>query len=246
MSNFVGPEAVVSRLVIGAFEFRNRNWGSLCVVIEVILPVLDEAAALPHVLGAFPAGFAPLMVDNGSVDGSGAVAAELGARVVVEPHRGFGSACYVGLVAATSEVVCFMDCDGSLDPAELPRVTDPVLSESLDLCLGARVPVGAGAWPWHARLANRALAAELRRRSGADLTDLGPMRAVRRKALLALDLRDRAFGWPLEMVLRAASCGWRVGEVDVSYRPRVGGRSKVSGSVVGTWRAARDMGALLR
>jgi glycosyltransferase involved in cell wall biosynthesis len=208
--------------------------------------VLDEAAALPHVLGAFPAGFAPIVVDNGSTDGSGSVASGLGARVVFEPRRGFGSACYAGLVAATSGVVCFMDCDGSLDPAELPRVTDPVLDGSLELCLGARVPVGAGAWPWHARLANRALAVELRRRSGAVLTDLGPMRAARREALLALGLRDRAFGWPLEMVLRAASSGWRVGEVDVSYRPRVGGRSKVSGSVVGTWRAARDMGALLR
>jgi glycosyltransferase involved in cell wall biosynthesis len=243
---FVRPGGVVSRFVIASFDFRNPNWGSLCDVIEVILPVLDEAAALPHVLGAFPAGFAPLVVDNGSTDGSGSVASGLGARVVDEPRRGFGSACYAGLVAATSEVVCFMDCDGSLDPGELPRVTDPVLGGSLDLCLGARVPAGPGAWPWHARLANRALAAELRRRSGAVLTDLGPMRAARREALLALGLRDRAFGWPLEMVLRAGSCGWRVGEVDVSYRSRVGGRSKVSGSVVGTWRAARDMGALLR
>jgi glycosyltransferase involved in cell wall biosynthesis len=215
-------------------------------VIEVILPVLDEAEALPGVLAAFPAGFAPLVVDNGSVDGSGAVAARLGARVVVEPRRGFGSACYAGLAAASSSVVCFMDCDGSLDPLELPRVTDPVLDGTLDLCLGARVPVVAGAWPWHARIANRLLAVELRRRCGVGVSDLGPMRAARRDPLLALGLRDRAFGWPLEMVLDAAASGWRIGEVDVSYRPRAGGRSKVSGSVVGTWRAARDMGALLR
>jgi glycosyltransferase involved in cell wall biosynthesis len=217
-------------------------------VIDVILPVLDEAEALPVVLGAFPAGFAPLVVDNGSTDGSGSVAASLGARVVVEPRRGFGAACYAGLVAARSDVVCFMDCDGSLDPAELSRVVDPVAAGELELCLGARfVEEGArGVWPWHARLANRALALELRRRCGVTLTDLGPMRAARRESLLALGLVDRAFGWPLEMVLRASACGWRVGEVPVSYRPRVGGRSKVSGSVTGTWRAARDMGALLR
>jgi glycosyltransferase involved in cell wall biosynthesis len=150
------------------------------------------------------------------------------------------------LEAARSDVVCFMDCDGSLDPRELWRVADPVSSGSVDLCLGARMSVAAGAWPWHARIANRALALELRRRCGVALTDLGPMRAARREALLSLGLRDRAFGWPLEMVLLAAAAGWRVGEVEVSYGARRGGRSKVSGSVRGTWRAVHDMGALLR
>jgi glycosyltransferase involved in cell wall biosynthesis len=215
-------------------------------VVDVILPVLDEAQALPGVLALIPADFSPLVVDNGSVDGSGAVASSFGARVVLEPRRGFGAACYAGLRAARSEVVCFMDCDGSLDPRELPRVVDTVVHGDLDLCLGSRVSTDVGAWPWHARLANRALALELRRRCGVSLTDLGPMRAARREALLALGLRDRGFGWPLEMVLRAAACGWRVGEVGVTYGPRSGGRSKVSGSVRGTWRAARDMGALLR
>jgi len=212
----------------------------------VILPVLDEAEALPGVLALMPPGFEPLVVDNGSTDGSGEVARSLGAQVVSEPQRGFGAACYAGLSAARSELVCFMDCDGSLDPRELPRVCDPVAAGSVDLCLGARVPSSAGAWPWHARLANRALALELRRRSGARLSDLGPMRACGREALLALGLHDRAFGWPLEMVLRATADGWRVGEVPVSYGPRAGGRSKVSGSVRGTARAVRDMGALLR
>src|SRR5581483_3228780 len=118
-----GAGGGVSGLVSAPFDFRNPNWCSLCQVIEVILPVLDEADALPHVLAAFPEGFSPLVVDNGSADGSGSVAAKLGARVVVEPRRGFGSACYAGLVAASSSVLCFMDCDGSLDPAELVRVT---------------------------------------------------------------------------------------------------------------------------
>jgi glycosyltransferase involved in cell wall biosynthesis len=215
-------------------------------VIDVILPVLDEAGALPGVLAAFPEGFRPLVVDNGSRDGSAELARSLGATVILEPRRGFGSACFAGLQAARSELVCFMDCDGSLDPRELPSVTAPVAAGALDLCLGARQPVGKGAWPWHARLANRALALELRRRTRSPLTDLGPMRALRREPLLALGLRDRAFGWPLEMVLRASAAGWRIGEAPVAYRPRAAGRSKVSGTVAGTWRATRDMGALLR
>jgi glycosyltransferase involved in cell wall biosynthesis len=213
-------------------------------MIEVILPVLDEAAAIPRVLSSMPAGFVPLVVDNGSSDGSARLSRHLGARVVSQPERGFGAACYAGLHAARSTVVCFMDCDGSLDPRELPGVAAPVLAGDADLCLGARVSESA-AWPWHARAANRALAFELRRRLGLALTDLGPMRAARREALLSLDLRDRAFGWPLEMVLRAAAAEWRIQEVPVRYRVRVGGRSKVSGSARGTLRAVRDMAALL-
>jgi glycosyltransferase involved in cell wall biosynthesis len=213
-------------------------------VIEVILPVLDEAAAIPGVLAAMPAGFEPLVVDNGSRDESAVVARRLGARVVSEPQRGFGAACFAGLSAARSEVVCFMDCDGSLDPGELGSVARPVLSGEADLCLGARGAV-PGAWPWHARVGNRLIAFELRRRCAVSVTDIGPMRAARREPLLSLGLGDRGFGWPLEMVLRAAACGWEVREVKVVYQPRVGGRSKVSGSALGTLRAVRDMGALL-
>ncbi len=214
-------------------------------MIEVILPVLDEAAAIERVLGAMPAGFTALVVDNGSRDGSANLARRGGARVVHEPRRGFGAACFAGLQAARSEIVCFMDCDGSLDPGELPRVAVPVSAGQVDLCLGDRV-AASGAWPWHARLANRALDYEIRRRSGVALRDLGPMRAARREGLLALELTDRGSGWPLEMVLKAASAGWAIDAVPVGYRPRVGGRSKVSGSARGTLRAVRDMGAQLR
>ena len=214
-------------------------------MIDVVLPALDEASAIPRVLAAMPAGFRPLVVDNGSTDATAEVAAALGARVVSEPRRGFGSACFAGLLAAESDVVCFMDYDGSLDPGELPQVADPVLAGAFDLVLGARVHE-PGAWPWHARAANRVLAYELRRRTRAQLTDLGPMRAAQRAELLSLQLRDRASGWPLEMVLRAAAAGWRISEVPVAYRPRAGGRSKVSGSVRGTARAVRDMALQLR
>jgi glycosyltransferase involved in cell wall biosynthesis len=213
-------------------------------MIEVILPVLDEAEAIPAVLGAMPAGFDALVVDNGSCDGSAQVATALGARVVHEPRRGFGAACFAGLRAASTEIVCFMDCDGSLHPGQLPLVSAPVAAEDLELCLGARV-AQPGAWPWHARIANRLLALELRRRCGLALRDLGPMRAARREALLELELCDRQFGWPLEMVLKAVAHQWRVGEVPVTYSARTAGRSKVSGSVRGTVRATRDMALLL-
>jgi glycosyltransferase involved in cell wall biosynthesis len=210
-------------------------------VADVILPVLDEREALPWVLARMPAGYHPIVVDNGSSDGSGALARRLGARVVSEPRLGFGAACFAGLQAARHEVVCFMDCDATLDPRDLPLVTQPVLASEADLVLGARRAAG----PLHARLANRLLARELRRRSGARLTDLGPMRATRREALLALGLVDRRFGWPLEMVLRAAGAGWIVREVPVEHHPRRG-RSKVTGTVRGTARAVRDMAAVLR
>jgi len=213
-------------------------------VIDVILPALDEAEALPGVLAAIPGGFRALVVDNGSTDGTADVARSVGAQVVHEPRRGFGAACFAGLTAARTEVVCFMDCDGSLDPRELPLVADPVLTGTLDLCLGARVP-DPGAWPWHARIANRAVAFELRRRTGAPLTDLGPMRAAHRDDLVGLALRNRSSGWPLEMVLGGAAARWRIAEVPVTYRPRAGGRSKVSGSLRGSARAIREMSTQL-
>jgi glycosyltransferase involved in cell wall biosynthesis len=208
-------------------------------VIDVILPVRNELGALPWVLARMPAGYRPVVVDNGSSDGSGRLAAELGADVIHEPQPGFGAACYAGLMAASSPVVAFMDCDASLDPRQLPAVTEPVVVGESDLVLGAR-RAEPGAWPAHARLANRLIAARLRRATGVELTDLGPMRAARRDGLLALGIRDRRFGWPLEMVVRAAAAGWRVSEAQVGYRPRIG-RSKVSGSARGTALAILDM-----
>lgn len=210
------------------------------MTVDVILPCLNEEAALGWVLARMPYGYRPIVVDNGSTDRSAEIAQELGADVVLEPRRGFGAACHAGLLAATADVVCFMDADASLDPRQLPAVAQPVLDGSADLVLGARLPRESGAWPWHARLGNALLARTLRRRTGAPLHDLGPMRAGRRSGLLALGLTDRRFGYPLEMVLRAAAAGWRVSEVEVDYLRRQG-RSKVTGTLRGTLRAVADM-----
>lgn len=214
------------------------------MLIDVVLPCLDEAAALPWVLGQMPPGFRPIVADNGSSDGSAQVARRHGARVVDAPQRGFGAACHAGLLAATSQVVCIMDADSSLDPADLPLVAAPVLDGVADLVLGRRRPGGRGAWPLHARLGNHAIAAAIRRRADVHLHDLGPMRAARRDGLLALALADRRFGYPLEMVLRAAEAGWQIEERDVPYHPRTG-KSKVTGTVRGTLRTVRDMRRVL-
>jgi glycosyltransferase involved in cell wall biosynthesis len=214
------------------------------VTVDVILPCLDEARALPWVLERMPAGFRPIVVDNGSADGSGQIARSLGARVVREPRRGFGSAAHAGLLAATADLVCFCDCDGSLDPRQLPRLAEPLLAADADLVLGRRSPTQRDAWPLPARLANRELARRVHRRTGVRLRDLGPMRAARREALLGLNLTDRRFGYPLEMVVNAAAAGWRVIEVDVAYLPRIG-KSKVTGTVCGSVRTVRDMSRVL-
>lgn len=213
--------------------------------VDVVLPCLDEAAALPGVLAAMPAGYRPIVVDNGSTDGSPAVAAAHGATVVHEPRKGYGAAVHTGLSLASTEIVCFLDADGSLDPAELVPLVAAV-EAGAQLAAGRRVPVARGVWPWHARAGNRVLATILRRR-GLPVSDIACMRAVRRADLLALGVRDRAFGYPLELLVRAAAAGWSVTEHDVTYRPRAAGtRSKVSGSVRGTLRAVRDMAGVLR
>jgi glycosyltransferase involved in cell wall biosynthesis len=212
--------------------------------VDVVLPCLDEAEALPWVLERIPPGWRAIVVDNGSTDGSDRIARGLGATVVHEERRGFGAACHAGLLAAEAEYVCFCDCDASLDPGLLTGFVRQVAEGNSDLVLGRRRPQGRGAWPLHARAGNLALSRMLRRRTGLRLHDLGPMRAARRDDLLALDLTDRRSGYPLQMVVRAADAGWRVTEVDVPYLPR-SGKSKVTGTWRGTWEAVRDMRSVL-
>ncbi|MFG2603443.1 glycosyltransferase family 2 protein [Streptomyces sp. NPDC048514] len=212
--------------------------------IDVVLPCLNEVEALPWVLARIPAGWRAIVVDNGSSDGSAEAARALGATVVHEPRRGFGAACHAGLTAATGDIVCFCDCDASLDPSLLIPFVREVRRGEADLVLGRRRPRGRGAWPAHARAGNVVLARMLSRRTGLRLHDLGPLRAARREALLGLGLTDRRSGYPLQMVVRAADAGWRVTEHDVPYLPRTGA-SKVTGTWRGTWQAVRDMSRVL-
>ncbi len=212
--------------------------------VDVVLPCLNEAAALPWVLARMPPGYRALVADNGSTDGSPSIASASGATVVHVEQRGYGAACHAGLLAAAAPVACVMDADGSLDPRELPTVAGPVLDRRADLVVGIRRPTARGAWPWSARAANAALVGLLRYRTGLGLGDLGPMRAFRLADILDLGLRDRRFGYPLETVLAAHRRGWRITEVDVDYLPRRG-RSKVSGSVGGWVRTASDTWTVL-
>src|SRR5262245_4611443 len=214
--------------------------------VTVILPALDEAAALPAALASFPPGVDLLVVDNGSTDATDAVARAAGARVVREPRRGFGAACWAGVLASPHvEVVAFADADGSFDGADLGAVAGPVLRGEADLVLGSRITGerAPGAMPAFAVAANRLLGFGCRLLFGVPLSDLGPFRAVRRDRLVGLGVRGRGSGWPLEMVGRAARAGLRVVEVPVRYRHRAGGRSKVSGSLRG---AVRAVGAMVR
>jgi len=162
--------------------------------------------------------------------------------VIDEPQRGFGAACFAGLGVAESEVVCFMDCDGSLDPADLPRVV-ALLDQGADLALGAR-RAGRGAWPFQARIANGSSARELRAapvsRSRDNRADAGGSR----QALLDLDLRDRRSGWPLEMVVKAVAAGWSVVDTPVPYAERQG-RFEGHRNVRGTIQTIGDMGTIL-
>lgn len=213
--------------------------------VDVVLPCLNEALSLPYVLGRMPSEYRALVVDNGSTDRSADLAHQLGAVVVDAPQRGFGAAAHAGLLAADADVVCFIDADGSLDPAQLPLVVAPVVAGHADLVLGRRRPVSPAVWPWHARAANAVLARRLKQ-AGVNVHDLGPMRAALRARLMQLDLTDRRFGYPLEMVVRAATAGWRITEVDVRYGPRTAGsHSKVTGTALGTMRAVRDMRRVL-
>ena len=211
--------------------------------VQVLLPCLDEVQGLAWVLNRLPVGIGAVVADNGSRDGSAELAASRGATVVRVARRGYGAACHAALKAATADVVVVMDADGSVDPLDLPQVLGPISDGTADLVVGARRPEW-GAWPWHLRLANAEVARRVRVRTGVRLRDVGPVRAARRTGLLELDLQDRRSGYPVETVLAAARAGWRIAGVDVGYRRRAG-RSKVTGTPLGLWRAVRDMSAVL-
>jgi glycosyltransferase involved in cell wall biosynthesis len=207
--------------------------------VTVVLPCLNEAASLPGVLTAMPDGYQALVVDNNSTDGTADVARRHGVQVVAEKRQGYGSAVHAGVVAARTPIVAVIDADGSLDARELPALVDE-LDRGADMAIGRRRAVNGLRWPWHARLGTAAVCWRLRTRYGLPVHDIAPMRVAHREALLALGVTDRRSGYPLELLVRAAQAGWRVVERDVAYGPRTGGKSKVSGSLRGSFIAALD------
>ncbi len=206
--------------------------------VAVIIPALNEEESIGQVLAAIPVGVADeiIVVDGGSSDDTVAIARAGGARVVHQPRRGYGRACAAGVAAAQGDVVLFLDADGADDPVQIPNLLAPILDEQADMVLGSRLAgeVTAGAMPWHQRFGNWLAAGLIRFLYGLPLTDLSPFRAVSRQSLLGLEMEEMTYGWPTEMIVKAARRGWRVVETPVRYRPRLGGRSKISGTVRGT------------
>jgi glycosyltransferase involved in cell wall biosynthesis len=206
--------------------------------ITLIIPALNEAACIGPLLAELPLGLAHevLVVDNGSTDDTAGAARRAGAHVVVEPRRGYGYACAAGVAAASGDLLAFMDGDGSFVPGELVTLMAPMLDGSADLTLGTRMRGGmaAGAMPPHQRFGNQLVARLMFRLYGLRLTDLGPFRVIRRDLLNALDMREMTYGWPVEMIVKAARQEARIVELPISYRPRSAGESKVGGTVRGT------------
>lgn len=206
---------------------------------SVIIPALNEAEVIGALVSRIPADLVDdvIVVDNGSHDDTAREAAKAGARVVVEPRRGYGSACWAGVNAlrSTAAVAVFLDGDGSQRPEELSRVLEPLAVDRADLVLGAR-SLGRD-HPLHATLGTRLVAGFISWRYGTRITDVPPFRAIRVPLLRRLGMRDRAFGWPVEMVVKAAALRARITEVPVSHASRLAGRSKVSGTLVGSVRA---------
>jgi glycosyltransferase involved in cell wall biosynthesis len=210
------------------------------MLVAVIIPALNEAECigeLVHETQSQKLVERVIVVDNGSTDDTGRVAERAGATVVQEPRRGYGAACWAGVQAAEgAEIIAFMDADGSFLPQELPCLLKPLLAGEADLVLGSRVlgQVEHGSMPPQQVFGNWLSAALIRGLYGAQVTDLGPFRAVRRSTVLALNMQEMTFGWPTEMLVKMARQRQKIVEVPVSYRTRRAGVSKVSGTVRGT------------
>jgi glycosyltransferase involved in cell wall biosynthesis len=206
--------------------------------VSVIIPALNEEGAVAQVVQCAQqqGPYEVIVVDNGSTDGTAQAAAAAGAQVVSEPRRGYGAACLAGARASSSKVLVFIDADGTFDAAEIPAVVGPILGGQADLVLGSRVPVGGGdrAVLPHQRFGNWLSVRLLRTVYGLQVTDLGPFRAIRRELLFQLHMSEMTYGWPIEMMIKAQRRRCRIVEVRVQARPRVAGRSKVSGNVKGS------------
>jgi glycosyltransferase involved in cell wall biosynthesis len=207
------------------------------VKISVIIPVLNEAENIGYVLSALPGSLHEvLVVDGGSTDGTVSIAGSLGATVIPEHRRGYSRACHTGLLAATGDVVVFLDGDGADDPHHLPEMVAPLLELQADLVLGSRLagPRDPGAMHWTQWLGNFLAARLFRLLYRLPITDLSPFRAGWREQILGLNLQEMTYGLPTEMIAMAARRGWRIAEIPVSYHRRRGGKSKITG----TWRGS--------
>lgn len=217
---------------------RSAHLNSDHVRVSVIIPTHNEAGAIERVLADLPSDLTTevIVVDSNSNDGTPEIAARMGARVILEPRRGYGRACLTGMNAANSpDVVVFLDGDYSDRPSELPILLAPIIEGCADITLGSRLHgrSSAGALPWHQVVGNRLAAGLIRLLYGLDITDLGPFRAGRAEVLHALELEETTYGWAVEMILKGTLGGFRVVEVPVSYHRRIG-KSKISGTLKGT------------
>ena len=213
--------------------------------VAVVVPALNEADTIVACVERLVAAGAGrvIVVDNGSHDTTASLAADAGAVVVTEPRRGYGYACAAGSTRAIddgAEVVAYIDADLSSDPAELGSVAHPVVSGDADLVLGSRMlgRIEAGAMPPHQRFGNVLVAAIMRRLYRVEVTDLGPYRAIDAGMLDRLAMTEMTFGWPVEMMVKAARAEARIVEVPVTWSSRGGGRSKISGTIRGSVLAA--------
>lgn len=207
--------------------------------ISVIIPVLNEEESIAAVLSDIPAELEPevLVVDNGCTDRTIPIARQMGARIVAARQQGYGAACYAGTLAAGGDILVYLDGDYSDYPQEMVHLVEPIIAGRADLVLGSRLAgsnLPAEAMPFQQRFGNWLTAWLMRRLYKIPVTDLGPFRAIRKDALLSLDMQEMTFGWPTEMMVKAARAGLRLQEVPVGYRPRLGGKSKISGTLRGT------------
>jgi glycosyltransferase involved in cell wall biosynthesis len=206
--------------------------------VSLIIPALNEAQCIGPLLAEIPPDLVHqvIVVDNGSVDGTGEVARSAGARVIWEPRHGYGYACAAGAAAADGDVLAFMDGDGSFIPSDLVGLTQPLQYDRADLVLGSRFLQGLlpGVMPPHQRFGNRLVSWLLGGLYGIQLTDLGPFRVIRRDLFTSLDMREFTYGWTVEMMVKVARRRMRIVEVPVAYRPRLAGKSKVGGTLRGT------------
>jgi glycosyltransferase involved in cell wall biosynthesis len=212
------------------------------VRVSVVVPTHNEAKSIGRVLAELPAEIVTevLVVDSNSTDGTPEIASKMGARVLLEPRRGYGRACLTGLAAVNNpDVVVFLDGDYSDRPDELPLLLNPIIDGHADITLGSRLGTQSnhGAMAWHAVFGNRLAAALIRLLYGARISDLGPFRAARADVLRRLELQENTYGWAVEIILKGTLGGFRVVEVPVSYYPRIG-KSKISGTLSGTVGAA--------